>query len=95
MIHRGIFFGVQGLVDKVSEALKFPPASRVEIGIISDTHGLVRPEVYEAFEGVGPYSARGRHRQSRCDSGTRPHRTGPGRCRQCRHGPSHTDLKKK
>lgn len=24
----------------------------MEIGIISDTHGLVRPEVYEAFEGV-------------------------------------------
>jgi uncharacterized protein len=24
----------------------------VEVGIISDTHGLVRPEVYEAFEGV-------------------------------------------
>jgi putative phosphoesterase len=24
----------------------------VEIGIISDTHGLVRPEVYEAFKGV-------------------------------------------
>ncbi len=24
----------------------------VEIGIISDTHGLVRPEVYAAFEGV-------------------------------------------
>lgn len=31
---------------------EFPPARRVEIGIISDTHGLVRPEVYEAFEGV-------------------------------------------
>ncbi len=30
----------------------FPPAWRVEIGIISDTHGLVRPEVYKAFEGV-------------------------------------------
>lgn len=24
----------------------------VEIGIISDTHGLVRPQVYEAFKGV-------------------------------------------
>ena len=24
----------------------------MEIGIISDTHGLVRPEVYEAFDGV-------------------------------------------
>ncbi|NIQ02539.1 MAG: metallophosphoesterase family protein [Nitrospinaceae bacterium] len=24
----------------------------MEIGIISDTHGLVRPEVYDAFEGV-------------------------------------------
>jgi putative phosphoesterase len=24
----------------------------MEIGVISDTHGLVRPEVYEAFEGV-------------------------------------------
>jgi putative phosphoesterase len=39
-------------VDKVSVAINFPPASRVEIGIISDTHGLVRPEVYKAFEGV-------------------------------------------
>lgn len=24
----------------------------MEVGIISDTHGLVRPEVYQAFEGV-------------------------------------------
>lgn len=24
----------------------------MEIGVISDTHGLVRPQVYEAFEGV-------------------------------------------
>ena len=24
----------------------------MEIGVISDTHGLVRPEVYDAFEGV-------------------------------------------
>ena len=25
---------------------------RVVVGLISDTHGLVRPEVYEALEGV-------------------------------------------
>lgn len=48
-----------GLVNGERVSLEFPPhgvglppAWRVEIGIISDTHGLVRPEVYEAFEGV-------------------------------------------
>lgn len=39
-------------MNEVSAALNLPPAWRVEIGVISDTHGLVRPEVYEAFEGV-------------------------------------------
>jgi len=39
-------------VSKANVSPEFPPAQRVEIGIISDTHGLVRPEVYEAFKGV-------------------------------------------
>lgn len=39
-------------MSKANVSPEFPPASRVEIGIISDTHGLVRPEVYAAFAGV-------------------------------------------
>ncbi len=39
-------------MNEVIATLNLPPAERVEIGVISDTHGLVRPEVYEAFEGV-------------------------------------------
>ena len=47
-------FWSSGLVSGASVSPEFPPhvVGRVEIGIISDTHGLVRPEVYEAFEGV-------------------------------------------
>jgi len=47
-------FWSSGLVTGASVSPEFPPhvVGRVEIGIISDTHGLVRPEVYEAFEGV-------------------------------------------
>ena len=47
-------FWSSGLVSGASVSPEFPPhvVGRMEIGIISDTHGLVRPEVYEAFEGV-------------------------------------------
>ncbi len=49
-----IFWNLE-LVSGASVSPEFPPhvvGWRVEIGIISDTHGLVRPEVYKAFEGV-------------------------------------------
>ena len=47
-------FWSSGLVSGASVSPEFPPhvVGRMEIGIISDTHGLVRPEVYEAFEVV-------------------------------------------
>ena len=66
------------------------PLGRVRLGVISDTHGLLRPEVFEAFRqvdhilhagDVGPASILDRARDDRPgDGGVRQHRRlGPSR----------------
>ncbi len=56
------------------------------IGVISDTHGHLYPEVAKRLEGVRPHHPRRRCRHLRGPSRAAPHRAGDGRARQRGHG---------